>query len=188
MKLGEVQERRDADAGKIRKIFFKTDEKRMGEKIMKKNILNEIISIAVIATMLFTSTVFASATETNTKEKTEDIQINQRIEKLMAGEICPVNEDPHTTIKVNIGDEAVTFSSNSLKRIPQKENAVKQDFQLAGKDAISDIVKLDTEKEEYLATLIVKDTYEVSSGNSQSVGRATNTRSDTDTLSDIQMY
>ena len=35
IKLGKVQERRDADAGKIRKIFFKTDEIYKFEEIWR---------------------------------------------------------------------------------------------------------------------------------------------------------
>lgn len=133
---------------------------------MKKRI--SVIVMALILCVGSTFSVFAADAETGQiDEMKKDILIESHMEDLQDGRVEPINEHKSADIKVITG-EIENKASKDVNQLNSEDNV-----ELVDRKTELDIISLDKEKKEYLATAIVKDKYKITT----MVGKEANTRS-----------
>lgn len=123
--------------------------------------MKKIISLLTIAVMLLTVFLMpAYATVNDIEEIQKENYIENHINDLLDGNVEPVNEDSNGNVSIALGEVETIDPLVTASYITASPTTTMEETKLIEQSSELDVILLDEEKNEYLATIVVDNKYE----------------------------
>ena len=123
--------------------------------------MRKIISLATIVVMLLTVSFMPTyATVNDIEEIEKENYIENHINDLLNGDVEPVKEDFNGNVSIALSEVEKADPLVSTASITASSTSTEEETKLVEQNSELDVILLDEEKNEYLATIIVDNKYE----------------------------